>query len=50
MKAYYNQQKIASNLQYFFKKFSLSNAHMFCKDKFTILLFSLRIGKQGISL
>ena len=24
--------------------------HMFCKDKFTILLFSLRIGKQGIPL
>lgn len=24
--------------------------HMFCKNKFTILLFSLRIGKQGIPL
>lgn len=24
--------------------------HMFCKDKFTVLLFSLRIGKQGIPL
>lgn len=129
MKAYYNQQKIASSLQNFFKKFSLSKPHlklisfiitgmicaesvvtsdisrklkddfslvylasierrfrrffnsfssvaysffeffikyiisnffvkhpdsiinisfdhMFCKDKFTILLFSLRIGKQ----
>lgn len=24
--------------------------HMFCKDKFTILLFSLRIGRQGIPI
>ena len=23
---------------------------MFCKDKFTVLLFALRIGKQGIPL
>ncbi len=133
MKAYYNQPKIASNLQYFLKKFSLSKPHlklisfiitgmicaesvvtsdisrklkddfslvylssierrfrrffnsfsfvaysffeafiqhiisrfcvkhvgkyvhisfdhMFCKDKFTILLFSLRIGRQGIPI
>ena len=28
----------------------ISFDHMFCKDKFTILLFSLRIGKQGIPL
>lgn len=28
----------------------ISFNHMFCKNKFTILLFSLRIGKQGISL
>ena len=28
----------------------ISVDHMFCKDKFTILLFSLRIGKQGIPI
>ena len=28
------------------KKVHISFDHMFCKDKFTILLFSLRIGKQ----
>ena len=28
------------------KKIHISFDHMFCKDKFTILLFSLRIGKQ----
>ena len=28
----------------------ISFDHMFCKDKFSILLFSLRIGKQGIPL
>lgn len=28
----------------------ISFDHMFCKDKFTILLFSLRIGKQGIPI
>lgn len=28
----------------------ISFDHMFCKNKFTILLFSLRIGKQGIPL
>lgn len=27
-------------------KIHISFEHMFCKDKFTILLFSLRIGKQ----
>ncbi len=32
------------------KKIHISFDHMFCKDKFTILLFSLRIGKQGIPL
>ena len=31
-------------------KIHISFDHMFCKDKFTILLFSLRIGKQGIPL
>ena len=30
--------------------FHISLDHMFCKDKFTILLFSLRIGKQGIPI
>lgn len=28
------------------QKIHISFDHMFCKDKFTILLFSLRIGKQ----
>ncbi len=62
MKSYYNQEKIASSLRNFFNKISsiiskfcvkhsdnkihISFDHMFCKDKFTILLFSLRIGKQ----
>ncbi len=32
------------------KKIHISFDHMFCKDKFTILLFSLRIGKQGIPI
>ncbi len=32
------------------KHVHISFDHMFCKDKFTILLFSLRIGKQGIPL
>lgn len=32
------------------KNIHISFDHMFCKDKFTILLFSLRIGKQGIPL
>lgn len=31
-------------------KIHISFDHMFCKDKFTVLLFSLRIGKQGIPL
>ena len=31
------------------KKIHISFDHMFCKDKFTILLFSLRIGKQRYS-
>ncbi len=31
-------------------KIHISFDHMFCKDKFTIILFSLRIGKQGIPL
>ena len=31
-------------------KIHISFDHMFCKNKFTILLFSLRIGKQGIPL
>ena len=30
-------------------KIHISFDHMFCKDKFTILLFSLRIGKQRYS-
>lgn len=30
-------------------KIHISLDHMFCKDKFTILLFSLRIGKQRYS-
>ena len=30
-------------------KVHISFDHMFCKDKFTILLFSLRIGKQRYS-
>ncbi len=32
------------------KKVHISFDHMFCKDKFTILLFALRLGKQGIPL
>lgn len=32
------------------KNIHISFDHMFCKDKFTILLFSLRIGKQGIPI
>lgn len=32
------------------KNVHISFDHMFCKDKFTILLFSLRIGKQGIPI
>ena len=32
------------------KKVHISFDHMFCKDKFTVLLFSLRLGKQGIPL
>ena len=31
-------------------KIHISFDHMFCKDKFTILLFSLRVGKQGIPI
>lgn len=31
-------------------KIHISFDHMFCKNKFTILLFSLRIGKQGIPI
>jgi len=31
-------------------KIHISFDHMFCKDKFTIILFSLRIGKQGIPI
>ena len=31
-------------------KVHISFDHMYCKNKFTILLFSLRIGKQGIPL
>lgn len=31
-------------------KIHISFDHMFCKDRFTILLFSLRIGRQGIPL
>ena len=30
-------------------KIHISFDHMFCKDKFTILLFSLRVGKQRYS-
>lgn len=32
-----------------YKNVHISFDHMFCKDKFTILLFSLRIGKQRYS-
>lgn len=32
------------------KKVHIAFDHMFCKEKFTILLFSLRIGKQGIPI
>lgn len=32
------------------QKVYISFDHMYCKDKFIILLFSLRIGKQGIPL
>lgn len=32
------------------KNVHISLDHMFCKNKFTILLFSLRIGKQGIPI
>ena len=32
------------------KKIHISFDHMFCKDKFVILLFALRIGKQGIPI
>jgi len=32
------------------KRIHISFDHMFCKEKFTILLFALRIGKQGIPL
>ena len=32
------------------KNIHIAFDHMFCKNKFTILLFSLRIGKQGIPL
>lgn len=31
-------------------KVHISLDHMFCKEKFTILLFSLRIGRQGIPI
>lgn len=31
-------------------KIHISFDHMFCKNKFTILLFSLRIGRQGIPI
>ncbi len=31
-------------------KIHISFDHMFCKNKFTILLFSLRVGKQGIPI
>lgn len=42
-------------ISYFYVKHSnkvvhISFDHMFCKNKFTILLFSLRIGKQGIPI
>lgn len=46
-------------IQYIISKFCVKHSgkyihisfdHMFCKDKFTILLFSLRIGKQGIPI
>ena len=46
-------------INYIFSRFSLKHDndivhisldHMFCKDKFTILLFSFRIGKQGIPI
>lgn len=32
------------------KKIYIAFDHMFCRDRYTILLFSLRIGKQGIPL
>lgn len=37
------------NLKNFDNKVHISFDHMYCKDKFTILLFSLRIGKQRYS-
>ena len=47
-----------SFISYIVSKFSVKHSntvhisfdHMFCKNKFTILLFSLRIGKQGIPI
>ncbi len=45
-------------IRYIFSSFSVSHSdnkvhisfdHMFCKEKFTILLFSIRIGKQRYS-
>ncbi len=38
------------NIKHSDKKIHISFDHMFVRDKFTILLFSLRIGKQGIPL
>ena len=49
----------SSFISYIISKFSIKHSdnkihisfdHMFCKEKFTILLFSIRIGKQGIPL
>ena len=34
------------NVKHSSKNIHISFDHMFCKDKFTILLFSIRIGKQ----
>jgi hypothetical protein len=46
-----------SIIEYIIKNYKLKNKnvyisfdHMYCKDKFTIFLLSLRIGKQGIPL
>ena len=37
------------NIKHSDKNVHIAFDHMFCKDKFTILLFSLRIGKQRYS-
>lgn len=54
--AYSFYHSLISHIIYYFKvkhsdkNIHISFDHMFVRDKFTILLFSLRIGKQGIPL